>query len=111
MGEEREKTELEKQMEQLLKGSTEVMETAKAVKGTAGKVRRKSKDLVDDLGAHIDAVSSGTGGGGRRSRRGSRDYTEDQLKKAFEAVDLNGNGVIEKHELEQVICAFSPVLH
>ena len=40
--------------------------------------------------------------GGRRSRRGSRDYSDEALQQAFNEIDSDKSGHIDREELEKV---------
>ena len=93
---------LEKEMNALLATTQGVLGGALSAKAAAGKIRRKSKDLEAslDLMAASDAWNAL---GGRRSRRGSRDYTDESLKEAFERIDADHSGHIDHAELSAAI--------
>ena len=85
---------------------------AAAAEAKAGKIRRKSKELTDqlsDMAAASDAWKSLHGILG--SRRGSRDlevYNDAALKQAFQTIDTDKSGSIEQSELTSAIRAMDP---
>eukprot|EP00321_Phaeocystis_globosa_P016697 CAMPEP_0118820138 /NCGR_PEP_ID=MMETSP1162-20130426/7489_1 /TAXON_ID=33656 /ORGANISM="Phaeocystis Sp, Strain CCMP2710" /LENGTH=164 /DNA_ID=CAMNT_0006750497 /DNA_START=33 /DNA_END=527 /DNA_ORIENTATION=- len=100
---------LEKEMNALLSTTQGVLGGALSAKVTAGKIRRKSKDLEAslDMMAASDAWNA-LGGGGRRSRRNSRDYTDEQLMEAFKKIDTDQSGHIDHAELSAAIREMDP---
>ena len=89
-----------------------VINDATAVKAEATKVRRKSRELENELGDMAEASDAWKSlGGGRRSRRGSRDlaiYNDAALQEAFNTVDKSGDGQIDWGELSAAIKAMDP---
>ena len=89
-----------------------VNDAATATKQEAVKVRRKSRDLEESLGSMAEASEAWNKlGQGRRARRGSRDlavYNDDALKAAFDTVDTDSSGFIDKAELSNAIKAMDP---
>ena len=102
-------------------GST--LEDCSAAAAEGAKVRRKSKDLEDSLGAcrsaappdctptHLpnprvaDQIVEASGqwqGLVRRSRRKSKDFGDDQLQSSFDVFDEDKSGFISRDELEKV---------
>ena len=85
---------------------------AAAAEAKAGKIRRKSKELTDqlsDMAAASDAWKSLHGILG--SRRGSRDlsvYTDEALLEAFEEIDTDKSGQIDHAELSAAILKMDP---
>lgn len=85
---------------------------AAAAEAKAGKIRRKSKELADqlsDMAAASDAWKSLHGILG--SRRGSRDlsvYTDEALLEAFEQIDTDKSGQIDHAELSAAILKMDP---
>ena len=85
---------------------------AAAAEAKAGKIRRKSKELADqlsDMAAASDAWKSLHGILG--SRRGSRDlsvYTDEALLEAFEEIDTDKSGQIDHAELSAAILKMDP---
>ena len=103
---------LEEQMKALLAEAAAVNDEAAGVKAEAGKVKRKSKELEESLGDMAEASDAWNRiSGGRRSRRGSRDpsiYNDDALKEAFNTVDTDRSGQIDRSELTVAIRAMDP---
>ena len=89
-----------------------LMAEAAAAEAKAGKIRRKSKELADqlsDMAAASDAWKSLHGILG--SRRGSRDlsvYTDEALLEAFEQIDTDKSGQIDHAELSAAILKMDP---
>jgi len=75
---------LEKEMEALLAGAGEVAAGADKAGKKAAKVRRKSKDLEEQLGDAMAAANLMDIDKKARLRRKSRDYADDDLKTAFD---------------------------
>lgn len=103
-------TSLEKEMANLLAGAEAVKIGGEAVIKDASKIRRKSRDLsemcdqaLNDLG-NTDRWASLH----NRSRRGSRDYSDESLMITFKEFDVDGSGSIEKDELKAAIMKFDP---
>ena len=95
----------------MLSGAADLMKDSAETKKEGARVRRKSKELEDQLAGMQEASDQWNAlaaGGGRRSRRGSRDYSDDVLKEAFEKMDLDKSGTIEQAELENAIRAMDP---
>lgn len=105
----KEMSSLEKEMAALLGQTQGVLGDAKNAQSQARSVRRKSKDLeesLDQIGQQMSDQWNSLGG--RRSRRGSRDYTDEALKCAFDKVDKDKSGHIEHGELEAAIKEMDP---
>jgi len=85
-----------KEMAALLAKTISVSSEATRTKAEAGKVRRKSKDLEQQLGELESWSKLGM-------RRNSREYDEDTLKEAFEAIDKDKSGTIDQDELKTAI--------
>jgi Ca2+-binding EF-hand superfamily protein len=78
---------LEREMEELMAGAGGLAVDAGNEKKKAGKARRKSKDLEDQLGEAMEKLSSSeaaTASAAGRIRRQSRDHTDDELRAAFD---------------------------
>lgn len=105
---EKEKSALEKEMEALLGATSNLMSDTKKTQGEAAKVRRKSKDLEESLDQMASASDKWNALGGRRSRRGSRDYSDEAMQEAFKKIDKDGSGYIDGGELEAAIKAMDP---
>ena len=105
-----EKTALEKEMEALMSGAGALSVDTKATQKNITKARRKSKDLEASLGDMAavlnasNATQSFQAVMGARVRRKSADYSTDELKVAFDSVDLDKSGSIDKSELKKVRC-------
>merc|ERR1719382_262617 len=100
-------TALEEEMAKLLSAAGEVKDSGNRVKADAGKMRRKSKDLEDQLN-DIAQPSDQWAQFGRRSRRGSRDYSDEGLRKSFDEYDKSKDGQLDSAELLQAIKDFDP---
>jgi len=90
-------TELEIQMEQLLNGTANLAEGAKDAKKSAVKTRRRSRDLE----AQLDGMSEGQKGLHQliRSRRNSKDFNEEEIRRIFDEIDTDKGGKLDKAEL------------
>ena len=103
---------LEEQMKALMAEAAATATEAAAAEAKAGKIRRKSKELTDqlsDMAAASDAWKSLHGILG--SRRGSRDlsvYTDEALLEAFEEIDTDKSGQIDHAELSAAILKMDP---
>jgi len=103
---------LEEQMKALMAEAAATATEAAAAEAKAGKIRRKSKELTDqlsDMAAASDAWKSLHGILG--SRRGSRDlsvYTDEALLEAFEQIDTDKSGQIDHAELSAAILKMDP---
>lgn len=100
-------SELEKQMAELSSLAADAQSQSKDIRKQAGTVRRKSRDLSDDLGEMMLASQGAsdfwhTHVGKGRARRQSRDYTETTMKEAFDEIDADGDQSIDFEELKQV---------
>ena len=83
------------------------------VRAEFGRVRRRSKDIEQDLHSLAEAAAewnllAGGRGGGGQNRRNSKDYSGDALLEAFEAIDMDKSGSIDESELEAAIRAVDP---
>jgi len=94
----KELTGLEKEMAALLAQTADINSGAKQFKSEATKVRRKSRDLELQISS-MTAPDKFGAAAGRRSRRQSRDYSEDALKIAFDVIDTNKTGSIPEEKL------------
>uniref|UniRef100_A0A7S4EVC4 EF-hand domain-containing protein n=1 Tax=Chrysotila carterae TaxID=13221 RepID=A0A7S4EVC4_CHRCT len=103
----KELTGLEKEMAALLAQTADINSGAKQFKSEATKVRRKSRDLELQISS-MTAPDKFGAAAGRRSRRQSRDYSEDALKIAFDVIDTNKTGSIPEEKLLEVIRAIDP---
>jgi len=103
MGEEL--TDLERAMKELLEGAGSAAEAGKKTSAEAGKIRRKSRDLEEQLG---EMGSAQVEANAHRSRRGSRDYTEEELEAAFAKIDTDGSGQIDEKELMTAVNSVDP---
>lgn len=79
-----------------------LMKETKEASASAAKTRRKSKELEATLSSMAAASDSWNALGGRRSRRGSRDYTDEALQQTFNEIDDDKSGHIDRSELEKV---------
>jgi len=97
---------LEAEMAALLGAANSLGEESKKTAADAGKTRRKSKDLEDQMAALQDGADKWHSLG--RKRRESRDYTDEELEAAFKEMDIDGSGFIEKDELRKAIEKVDP---
>jgi len=102
---------LEEELKKLTAGANNVADGCKDTDKTIGRIRRKSKDLAEELDAIYETVSSmaeaasvwRTLGGFKRVRRNSKDLGEDTLRASFAEIDADGSGKISKEELRGAI--------
>merc|ERR1711975_60513 len=89
-------TELEQQMAEILKMTSNVDSHSKQVAADGRRLRRKSRDLPAELDNMKEVSSDFLHLAGRMSRRNSRSeaLTEEELRKAFDSVDVSGDGFI-----------------
>ena len=98
-------------MAALMAESNKALGDADKLKKGAAKVRRKSKDLEEQLGgleSQFAAASDEWNKLGTNVRRQSRDYSDTDLLQAFKVVDADANGSIDRSELAKAIKAVDP---
>jgi len=100
-------TTLEDEMAALLSLAGGIQTAGAEVNKTASKVRRKSKDLQDQL-ADMAGAEKSWEALGNRSRRGSRDYSDDNLEATFAKWDKDGSGSIDLEELGSAVREIEP---
>ena len=101
---ERQLTGLEKEMAALLAQTSKVAQKAEKIEGGLGQVRRKSKDLEEQLNDLTEYARAQWGNiGGRRSRHNSKEIEdlEQGLRSAFDKVDSDKSGDLSREELKQ----------
>jgi solute carrier family 25 phosphate transporter 23/24/25/41 len=99
---------LEREMAELLASAGGTLAEATESKKGAAKVRRKSKDLEEQLGdmkIAMEKASDDWNKLGGTVRRKSRDYSDDDLLEAFKSVDADHSGKIDRSELSSAIRA------
>ena len=95
-------------MAELFKSVDDIGEGAKQAQATGAKVRRKSKELteqLDELHSEVTSLCEAASvwkalGGFKRNRRNSKDLSEDTLRAAFNSIDKDGSGKIDRDELK-----------
>jgi len=92
----------------LLDGAESIQKEANTTQKTAGRIRRKSKDLEDQLNEMEVAPSEMTKQG--RMRRKSKDFTDDEITKEFEKFLPSGTAAIEPNDAIKVMKALAPDL-
>jgi len=101
-------TDLEKEMAALMASTEGIMDGAKEAQKTAARARRKSRDLQDTLDSIDTRSIQGFNNIVGRSRRKSREFTLDDLKSAFNDVDKDGSGKLNREELRTAIQKADP---
>ena len=104
---------LEEELKALSTGAQEMGEHAKDFGKEAARVRRKSKDLTEELHDLAEKVSNLAEaasvwralGGFKRNRRNSKDLSEDVLLAAFQQIDKDKSGKIDRTELGDALKA------
>jgi len=95
---------LEAEMKALLASANATADMGTNVTKTAAKVRRKSRDLEEQLAQiKVSAPQEGWDLLANRSRRASRDYSDDNLKAIFDEFDADNSGSIDHSELKNAI--------
>ena len=92
----------------LTKSAEGVQDTCKDQTASCKKIRRKSKELGNDLGEIYEAVETLADaskvfqalGGFKRNRRNSKDLSDDTLRETFAQIDKDGSGSIDREELK-----------
>jgi len=103
-------TELEKQIAELMSGVASIDESAKKAKADGARVRRKSREL-DNVFSSIDSMKPAEKLTSlMRRRRGSRDFDDAFLLEAFNELDIDGSGKLNRDELKQA-CRSSQAMH
>mmetsp|Transcript_24764 Transcript_24764/g.61423 ORF Transcript_24764/g.61423 Transcript_24764/m.61423 type:complete len:154 (+) Transcript_24764:30-491(+) len=101
-------TELEKQIAELMSGVASIDESAKKAKADGARVRRKSREL-DNVFSSIDSMKPAEKLTSlMRRRRGSRDFDDAFLLEAFNELDIDGSGKLNRDELKQAIEKVDP---
>ena len=91
-------SELEKHMNELSQMAIQAKSHSKEMQKVSGQIRRKSRDLSDDLSQMMQATSetawgiAGAALGKNRQRRNSRDFNDEELTAAFNKIDTDSNG-------------------
>jgi|EP00966_Prymnesium_polylepis_P206322 hypothetical protein len=113
------KLSLEDELKNMGIAADAVAEGAKASQSEARRIKKNSKDLTDQLTDMKDRLNSmagaaqvwqsmgNFGAGVRRERRNSKDLTED-LRKAFNELDEDGSGELDKEEVKGALQKANP---
>lgn len=111
------KSSLEDELAALLAGTADIVDGAKDASKTASRVRRKSKEINASCESMWESSTDKSGAANlwrmlgrnrRASKDDSSDLSDEALRKAFDEIDADKGGTIDKSELAAAIKKANP---